>query len=455
MTLALSAATLDATFPWHVVFDESLRVWSAGRVLRRLIPDIVEKPLDAIFTSLRPTEELRAESFRERPTLARLLQAKDKPLLVLCGQIVPTADGRFLFVGGPRADLEGLQALGISLADFAPQDAIADWLFLAQAQRASLADATRFSGELSAMNEKLEQLVAERTRELTQEKTERERVESELRLAQRLEAVGQLASGVAHEINTPIQYVMNSVQFLDEGFRDLIGLDPLFLQAVESLRGGTPELANRLEGARAAADAEYLVEQVPKAFQRTFEGLNQVAEIVRAMKAFAHPGIDSKAPADINAAIKNTLAVTKNEYKYVADVEIDLADIPWVPCNLGQLNQVFLNLIVNAAHAIGDKVAGTTERGHIRVRTSSDAESVTIEIADDGKGIPTAIRDRIFDPFFTTKPVGQGTGQGLTIARSIVVQHRGKLDLESVEGEGTTFTITLPLESTEGLVCLD
>ena len=195
-----------------------------------------------------------------------------------------------------------------------------------------------------------------------------------------------------------------------------------------------------------AADLDYLREQVPQAFERTLEGVGRVAGIVRAMKEFAHPDQREQSSADLNKALLNTLIVARNEYKYVAELETDLGELPPVLCYLSDLNQVFLNLVVNAAHAIGEVIGGGEQKGRITIRSRNLGERVEIAVADTGGGIAEAIRERIFDPFFTTKPVGQGTGQGLAIARSIVVdKHRGSLTFETEIGRGTTFYIRLPV----------
>jgi two-component system, NtrC family, sensor kinase len=192
------------------------------------------------------------------------------------------------------------------------------------------------------------------------------------------------------------------------------------------------------------------MDEIPKALSQTLDGVSRVATIVRAMKEFAHPESKEMAAADINKALQSTLTVARNELKYVADVELELGEMPPVVCNVGDLNQVFLNLLVNAAHAIADVVKGTDEKGKIRVRTASEGETALISISDTGSGIPEAIRTKVFDPFFTTKEVGRGTGQGLAIARSVVVErHRGTLTFESEVGKGTTFYIRLPVEPPE------
>lgn len=272
------------------------------------------------------------------------------------------------------------------------------------------------------------------------------RMEIELRMAQKLEAVGQLAAGIAHEINTPIQFVGDSLRFLQESFDDLETLLVGYRAACLDL---TPvpargELRRRLEQAEEDADFAYLQERVPAACARTLEGVDRVASIVRAMKEFAHPQTE-QAPADLHQALVTTLTVARNEYKYVAEVHTDFGELPLVVCNLSDLNQVFLNLVVNAAHAIEDVERPGGELGTIRIGTERAGESVIIRIADSGHGIPEAIHTRIFDPFFTTKQVGRGSGQGLAIARSVVAKHGGTLEFETRSGAGTTFTIRLPI----------
>ena len=280
--------------------------------------------------------------------------------------------------------------------------------------------------------------------------SDRKRLESELRLAQKLEAVGQLSAGIAHEINTPIQFVSDTNRFLDNAFADLqVVLDAYSeLLAAEQQGAVTPELVHRVEEAEEIADIEYLRARIPEAFVRSFDGIQRVAKIVGAMRAFAHPPIPERSLVDVNNAVENTLIVATNEFRYVADVVTELGDVPLVECNGSDLNQVLLNLIINAADAIADVVGQSGERGRIVVRTWSEDESALISVADSGSGIPVEIADRIFDPFFTTKEIGRGTGQGLTVSRSLVVErHNGSLTFESRPGGGTTFLVRLPLRS--------
>jgi PAS domain S-box-containing protein len=276
--------------------------------------------------------------------------------------------------------------------------------------------------------------------------SEQERMELELRLAQKLEAVGQLAAGIAHEINTPIQFIGDSVGFLNGAFVDLMALVGVYDELKRSAEHGAPapELLQRVNEAEIEADMEYLTERVPAAFERTVDGVQRVATIVRAMREFGHPPTADLSPVDLNAVIENTLVVATSEYKYVADVTCELGELPAVICNRGDINQVVLNLIVNAAHAIGDVVGESGERGTITIRTAAQEETVRISIADTGGGIAAEIGGRIYDPFFTTKAVGRGTGQGLAITRTIVERHEGTISFDTIAGEGTTFHITLP-----------
>ena len=278
--------------------------------------------------------------------------------------------------------------------------------------------------------------------------TARQQLENELQHAQRLEAIGRLAGGIAHEINTPIQFIGDNVRFLQESFATTVTLVDAYRECL--FGEGDMSRAERVATAEAAerdADVSFLTEEVPQAAQETLDGVERVASIVRAMKAVGRPSQVEQSPADLNAAIDSTVVVSRSEYKQVADVELELGDLPPVICHIGELNQVLINLIVNAAHAIADKVAGTAERGRIGIRTWADDDHVVVEIADDGGGIPDDIRHRIFEPFFTTKDVGKGTGQGLSLSRSLVIdRHGGAISVDSVLGQGTTFTIRLPVD---------
>lgn len=287
-----------------------------------------------------------------------------------------------------------------------------------------------------------------------QKKAQRERdlMETHLRQAQKLESVGQLAAGIAHEINTPIQYIGDNIRFIEESFAGLGGLlrDYQNLAAAVQTNAVTPELIAAMELTGKAVDLAYLSREIPLAVRQSLEGIGQVSNIVRAMKEFSHPGSTDKVAIDLNHAIETAVTVARSEWRYVAEVVTDFAPgLPTVPCLPGEFNQVILNLVVNAAHAIGDvvkKAEGT--KGIIKISTRQDDPWAEIRISDTGAGIPEAIRHRIFDPFFTTKGIGKGTGQGLAIAWSTVVdKHGGQLSFESTVGQGTTFMIRLPLRA--------
>jgi signal transduction histidine kinase len=216
--------------------------------------------------------------------------------------------------------------------------------------------------------------------------------------------------------------------------------------------GGDVLAAARLAAdAERAADLDYLMEDVPRAIDSSIDGLDRIGTIVRSMREFAHPDQEQKGFADLNRAIQSTLVIAKNEYKYVAEIDAQLGELPPVSCHLGEINQVILNLLVNASHAIADVVKGTENLGKITVCTRLDGDEVELSIADTGTGIPETERDKIFEPFFTTKEVGKGTGQGLSHAHSVIVKkHAGTLRFETEDGKGTTFFIRLPIDSTTG-----
>ena len=276
---------------------------------------------------------------------------------------------------------------------------------------------------------------------------ERARLERDLNQNHKMEAVGQLAGGIAHEINTPIQYVGDNLRFLKEAYEDvnriLDSYWELLKQAVheEQFKPQVDEVLNAIE----EADLDYLKEETPNAIEQSINGAEQVTRIVSAMKEFAHPGSVQKEPADINRIISNTVAVCKNEWKYVADTELQLDQgLPPVMCIGGEISQVMLNLIVNSAYAI--EAAKLEEKGKITIATLLCGDQVEITIADTGTGIPEEVQEYVFNPFFTTKDVGGGSGQGLAIVQDIVVsKHRGEIFFETEEGVGTTFVIRLPL----------
>lgn len=292
---------------------------------------------------------------------------------------------------------------------------------------------------------------------IAQDITERKKMEMDLRHAQKLESVGRLASGIAHEINTPIQFVADNLHFLQDTFGDVFSVLQKYEDLAESAADGAlrPGSLEQVKEAAAAADLEYVRSETPRAISQSLEGVARVASIVKAMKEFAHPQQNRKLPANLNDAIACTLVVARNELKYLADVETDFSDLPLVECYVSDLNQVFLNLLVNAAHAIAAVVNGTDQKGRIRIETRNDGDWVRISISDTGCGIPEQIRGQVFDPFFTTKEVGKGTGQGLAISRSIVVdKHGGTLTFESEIGRRYDFRYRPPRRAPDGRLAL-
>ncbi|MFC1499000.1 sensor histidine kinase [Verrucomicrobiota bacterium] len=283
-----------------------------------------------------------------------------------------------------------------------------------------------YETKLSEKNKLLEKEIHER--KLLEE--EQIKLERSLAEARRLESIGTLAAGIAHEINTPIQFVSDNVQFLSNSANDLTA----------ALK------ANDAQTEEKAIDLPFLTEEIPKATEQTLEGLKRVTEIVSAMKSFSRTDdLSVKSPTDINKAIEDTVTVSSHEWKDVAEIKMDLdPSLPMVSCFAGELKQVLINLITNAAKAIAD--TKTFSKGTITISSTHDDNQVMIKVSDTGPGIPEEIRDKIFDPFFTTRKIGEGIGQGLSYAySSITNRHEGKLTFETETGKGTTFVIQLPL----------
>jgi signal transduction histidine kinase len=290
----------------------------------------------------------------------------------------------------------------------------------------------------AAVGARTSQLEAANTR-LAEQLAWRDRVEAEVRLSQRLEAIGQLASGIAHEINNPLQYVGDHLEFVTDSTADLLGLVGRVRDCVVD-QGDAPG-ATAVRAVFDSIDIPYMARELPGALEAIQGGIQRITSIVRAMKELAHPGTRDPRVADINRALDSALEISATAYRGVAELDKQLSPLPPVPCFIAELGQVFLNLIVNAAHAMEGRV-----RGKLVVKSWVDGKDVAISISDTGAGIPPEIQARIFDPFFTTKAVGRGTGQGLAIARSIVVEHHGgSLVFDSVTDCGTTFTIRIPV----------
>jgi len=272
------------------------------------------------------------------------------------------------------------------------------------------------------------------------------------RQSQKMEVLGQLVSGIAHEINTPTQFIGDNLHFLDEGLDGLFKLLAKY-EELHAAVGDDEKYAAIMEELDALAeeiDKEFLIEELPGAVVRSVEGNQRVAEVVRSLREFAHPSDEEKVPTDVNHAINAAANLARNEWKYVADLKLDLAEeLPRVCCIPGAFNQVILNLLVNAAHAISE-VVGTdgVQKGEIEVSTRHVGDEVEIRIRDTGAGIPQDVQEKIFEPFFTTKEVGVGTGQGLAIVKSIVVDtHNGVIGFDSKPGEGTTFVLRFPISA--------
>lgn len=279
--------------------------------------------------------------------------------------------------------------------------------------------------------------------------TARDHDEVQLRHSQKLEAVGRLAAGIAHEINTPIQFIGDNLNFLSESFERVVELLDRYRSALAGEHGhlSWEERQQMLRSAEDQADIEFVTSEVPEAVASALDGTQRVASIVRAMKAFDHPDRAEPQPVDLNEVISNTLIVSRNELKYVADVVTRLDEVPTLAANPGDLGQVFLNLFVNAADAIAQVVQPTGGRGTVTVTSAVVGDTAVVTVADTGSGIPDEVADRIFEPFYTTKDVGKGTGQGLPLAQALLARHGGTLWFETEPGAGTTFTVTLPIRT--------
>jgi signal transduction histidine kinase len=444
---------LEELCPFFLVLDRQLRPRAVGRVLDRLLPGLPGSgPITDSFELERPRPVGDFAGIAAVcPGQLALLRSRALPGLLLRGQFAVLAGGReLLFFGAPAAAApDDLTALGLAPRDFPPHLGLADYLLMAQAQATTVLEAKAMAERLRALNTQLEHEIAERAR-----------MEEDLRLAHKLEAVGQLAAGLAHEINTPVQFVGDNLRFLARSIGDLVAPLEASAALVEALspaaNGTAPDgaaadgtLARALARARQAgeeADAAFLTHELPRAVSESLDGIERVGRIIHAMKEFAQPGGGDFDLADLNQCIGTTLVVSNNEYRQVADLVTDLdPQLPRVRCVPGEINQVLLNLIVNAAHAIGE-AAGTSGRGTITVTTRRRGDHVEIAVRDTGPGIPEHVRDRVFDPFFTTKQVGRGTGQGLSTCRAIVAtRHGGRLEFTTELGVGTEFTVLLPV----------
>lgn len=277
--------------------------------------------------------------------------------------------------------------------------------------------------------------------------TDRKLLESRLMQAQKLESVGTLAAGIAHEINTPVQYVGDNTHYLVEAFKSYRTL----IEQSATLLDNTSANSHQWKNMCIQHDLTFLEQEVPRALEQSLEGVKRVAAIVRALKEFAHPDGNEKSQTDVNHAISSTVTVSRNEWKYVADVELELAkEQPSAPLYPGEFNQAILNLIVNAADAIEGRFGKESKQGKIQISTSTIGSELVVRVRDNGTGIPADVRDKIFVPFFTTKEVGRGSGQGLAQVRHCVVnRHGGTVTFETEIGQGTCFEIRIPLNPTK------
>ena len=312
------------------------------------------------------------------------------------------------------------------------------------------------SMELLTQNLNLERVVQQKTEILQRQGEDLKKALHDLQLtqtrllqAQKLEAVGQLAAGIAHEINTPAQFIGSNIDFIEDSFVDIKRLIETFQDVVDTIAQGTAiagaghDAENLLE----ELDWNYLKDEIPKAIQQSKEGIKRVTTIVQAMKEFSHPSSKEKAFYDLNKIIETTIIVASNEWKYAAEIVICLdPDLPKVFCLADEIGQVLLNILINASHAITSKNKNTTPKGIITISTSHSPDHIEISIEDTGTGIPENIQDKVFDPFFTTKSVGKGTGQGLAISHDVIEKkHNGTLSFTSETDKGTIFTIQLPI----------
>ena len=278
--------------------------------------------------------------------------------------------------------------------------------------------------------------------------TDRRIMEMQLLQDQKLKSIGELAAGIAHEINTPTQYINDNINFLQKSFKDIMQLCSLVVQRIRDDRFCDDiSLKEELRRISEKLDLEYLEGEIPLAINQSMEGIGRIVQIVKSMRSFAYPERDKRVLLDINKALADTITISRNEWKYDVDIVTDFdPSLPEVLCYPAEINQVFLNIIINAVHAIKDaKKAESIEKGEIALFTKGMEDYAEIRITDNGVGIPEDVLPKIYDPFFTTKEVGRGTGQGLAISHSIVVdKHNGRIVCMSRPGVGTTFYIRLP-----------
>jgi signal transduction histidine kinase len=444
--VAKSSVALDELPDGVLVASLDGRVEAANRVLLDLVVRTGGQIIGQRFESLVAEEDMLSivgfqAMFGERTT-------RDNNVIFS----TPEGERRSLIVSSVRSRDERHVIMTVRASGTVQQELADASRWVAEEQDRSL-ELARARDALAAKNAALSAAQAELElayAKLQSESAARERLENELRLAQRLESIGQLAAGIAHEINTPMQYIGDNVHFLTRAFDGISSFVEQALSALaEPLTGNWAEARGGLVAAQKKLRMRFLMEEVPRALEASKDGIQHVSKIVQAMKSFAHQDRDEKTPSDINRTLSDTLTVAQNEYKLLATVQTDFGELPTVLCFAGKLNQVFLNLLVNAAHAIAD--ARKPGLGLIKVSSRALDGVVEVRVSDDGCGIPPEVGDRVFDQFFTTKEVGRGSGQGLSLARSIVVDaHGGSIRFESSLGVGTTFIVRLPVDGSVG-----
>ncbi len=424
----------------------------------RLMAELLGRALEA--DALRgQAEERTAELLRQAGELARS-DALHRLLADQSSDVISrhAGDGRILYVSRAAQDLLGFapaELEGLDLLDLVHQDDVSDFVLGEEEGPAGAHELTfrlRHRDGHWVWVEAVQTVLRDSTGRVTEVQmatrdiTARRAREAEHHQESKLESLGRLSAGLAHEINTPIQYVGDNARFLEEAYQELIRVVEVYRALLDTSSPiGWAERQVRVREAEAGIDFEFLEHEIPSAVAQTLEGIDRVATIVRAMKTFSHPGHQEQAPADLNEALAATMTVTRHQVSNVADLYEQLGDLPPVRCNIADLNQVFLNLIVNAADAIEE----TGQRGTITVATAMEGVDAVVRITDTGGGIPEDVGTKIFDPFFTTKDVGRGSGQGLPLARGVVQEgHGGSLTFESVLGEGTTFIVRVPIAGT-------
>jgi signal transduction histidine kinase len=389
-----------------------------------------------------------------RKTLADILKFKGYEILAardgaegLALMQTSTVDLALIDLGLP--DISGLDVLSLIKSNHPD---IAVIILTGNATLESAIEATN-RGAFSYIEKpyEIEQLMLQIKRAIEKQQMNREQEKLQIRLlqAQKLESVGQLAAGIAHEINSPAQFIGTNINFIDEAFREVSQVLTSLLELHESVKNNrvTESQIKTNEELISLLDWKYFQEEIPRAISQSQEGIQRVTSIVQAMKEFSHPGKKQKLDTDLNQIIRTIITVSRNEWKYVATVDTNLdLDLPLIPCLADEIGQVILNLIINSTHAIEKKLGQNPEgeKGRITVSTSQHEQHVEIQVADTGDGIPKHIQSKVFDLFFTTKEVGKGTGQGLAIAHDVITgKHDGTLTFESEPGLGTTFTIRL------------